>query len=104
MSIRTYWICKLTTVLKFGSESSVQLFQRLKIRIYRRHSEFLSNWSKPDAIPFAVAAYIISAYWFTASTSFANPAVTVARSLSDRLPEFGRRTCRSFLLRKSQEP
>jgi hypothetical protein len=39
--------------------------------------------SKPDAIPFAVAAYIISAYWFTASTSFANPAVTVARSLSD---------------------
>jgi hypothetical protein len=43
MSIRTYWICKLATVLKFGSESSVQLFQRLKIRIYRRHSEFLSN-------------------------------------------------------------
>ena len=35
------------------------------------------------AIPFAVAAYITSAYWFTASTSFANPAVTVARALSD---------------------
>jgi len=33
--------------------------------------------------PFAVAAYITGAYWFTASTSFANPAVTVARSLSD---------------------
>jgi glycerol uptake facilitator-like aquaporin len=33
--------------------------------------------------PFAVAAYITSAYWFTASTSFANPAVTIARSLSD---------------------
>jgi len=33
--------------------------------------------------PFAVAAYIASAYWFTASTSFANPAVTLARSLSD---------------------
>jgi glycerol uptake facilitator-like aquaporin len=33
--------------------------------------------------PFAVAAYITAAYWFTASTSFANPAVTVARSLSD---------------------
>ena len=34
-------------------------------------------------IPFAVAAYIVAAYWFTASTSFANPAVTIARSLSD---------------------
>lgn len=34
-------------------------------------------------IPFAVAAYIVSAYWFTSSTSFANPAVTIARSLSD---------------------
>jgi glycerol uptake facilitator-like aquaporin len=34
-------------------------------------------------VPLAVAAYIASAYWFTASTSFANPAVTLARSLSD---------------------
>lgn len=33
--------------------------------------------------PFAVAAYIVAAYWFTASTSFANPAVTIARSFSD---------------------
>jgi glycerol uptake facilitator-like aquaporin len=39
--------------------------------------------SRPGATPFAVAAYITSAYWFTASTSFANPAVTVARALSD---------------------
>ena len=38
---------------------------------------------KPDAIATAVGLYIISAYWFTASTSFANPAVTIARSLSD---------------------
>lgn len=37
----------------------------------------------PDKLPQAVAAYIVSAYWFTASTSFANPAVTLARSLSD---------------------
>lgn len=36
----------------------------------------------PTAVPYAVGLYIISAYWFTASTSFANPAVTVARSLS----------------------
>jgi glycerol uptake facilitator-like aquaporin len=38
---------------------------------------------RPAAIPFAVASYITAAYWFTASTSFANPAVTLARSLSD---------------------
>jgi glycerol uptake facilitator-like aquaporin len=37
----------------------------------------------PNAVPYAVGLYITSAYWFTASTSFANPAVTVARSLSD---------------------
>ena len=35
------------------------------------------------AVPFAVAAYITAAYWFTASTSFANPAVTVARAVTD---------------------
>jgi glycerol uptake facilitator-like aquaporin len=34
-------------------------------------------------VAFAVGAYITAAYWFTASTSFANPAVTIARSLSD---------------------
>jgi glycerol uptake facilitator-like aquaporin len=37
---------------------------------------------RPEAIPGAVSAYIVAAYWFTASTSFANPAVTVARSLT----------------------
>jgi glycerol uptake facilitator-like aquaporin len=36
-----------------------------------------------EAIPYAVGLYITAAYWFTASTSFANPAVTVARSLTD---------------------
>jgi len=35
------------------------------------------------AVPVAVASYITAAYWFTASTSFANPAVTVARSITD---------------------
>lgn len=37
----------------------------------------------PAATPFAVAAYIVAAYWFTSSTSFANPAVTLARALTD---------------------
>lgn len=39
--------------------------------------------SRPAVTPFAVAAYITSAYWFTSSTSFANPAVTLARAASD---------------------
>jgi glycerol uptake facilitator-like aquaporin len=38
---------------------------------------------RPPAVPFAVGAYITGAYWFTSSTSFANPAVTLARAASD---------------------
>lgn len=38
---------------------------------------------RPAAVPFAVGAYIASAYWFTSSTSFANPAVTLARAASN---------------------
>ncbi len=38
---------------------------------------------RAGAVPFAVGAYIMGAYWFTASTSFANPAVTLARAASD---------------------
>src|SRR6476620_7413383 len=39
--------------------------------------------SRPDAVALAVAAYITAAYWFTSSTSFANPAVTLARAVTD---------------------
>jgi glycerol uptake facilitator-like aquaporin len=39
--------------------------------------------SRPSITPVAVAGYIVAAYWFTASTSFANPAVTLGRTLSD---------------------
>jgi glycerol uptake facilitator-like aquaporin len=42
-----------------------------------------SRSKTPNIVPFAVAAYITAAYWFTSSTSFANPAVTLARTLSD---------------------
>ncbi len=38
---------------------------------------------RPSAVPFAVGAYITAAYWFAASTSFANPAVTIARSMTN---------------------
>jgi len=39
--------------------------------------------SRPEAVPYAVGLYITAAYWFTSSTSFANPAVTIARAFSD---------------------
>ena len=39
--------------------------------------------ARPEAIPFAVGLYITAAYWFTSSTSFANPAVTIARGFSN---------------------
>ncbi|MFZ6004276.1 MAG: aquaporin [Actinomycetota bacterium] len=41
------------------------------------------RYGLPGAVPIAVAGYIGAAYWFTSSTSFANPAVTIARTLSD---------------------
>jgi glycerol uptake facilitator-like aquaporin len=40
-------------------------------------------WRRPESVAYAVGLYITAAYWFTASTSFANPAVTIGRSLSD---------------------
>ena len=39
--------------------------------------------TRPDTVPFAVGLFITAGYWFTSSTSFANPAVTIARSLTD---------------------
>lgn len=44
---------------------------------------FCTLFRRPDAVPYAVGLYITAAYWFTASTSFANPAVTIARSFTD---------------------
>ncbi len=52
----------------------------------------------PAAVPYAVGLYIASAYWFTASTSFANPAVTVARSLSDTFAGIAPSGAPSFII------
>jgi len=53
---------------------------------------------KPDFTPVAVGLYITSAYWFTASTSFANPAVTLARSLSDTFAGIAPASVTAFIL------
>ena len=49
---------------------------------------------RPELVPYGVGLFITAGYWFTSSTSFANPAVTIARSLTDTFSGSCRRTCR----------
>ena len=53
---------------------------------------------RSEAIPFAVGLYITAAYWFTASTSFANPAVTIVRSLTDTFAGIAPRDIAMFVV------
>jgi glycerol uptake facilitator-like aquaporin len=79
--------------LMFGLRA-VSISQHVRSASSQIFSEFVATFgllsviwgcsrARSNAVAFAVGAYITAAYWFTASTSFANPAVTVARSLSD---------------------
>lgn len=54
--------------------------------------------ARPDAVPVSVAMVIVAGYWFTASTSFANPAVTLARALSDSFAGIAPRDVPMFVL------
>lgn len=54
--------------------------------------------TRPTSTPFAVAAYITAAYWFTSSTSFANPAVTLARAASDTFAGIRPQDAPAFIL------
>jgi glycerol uptake facilitator-like aquaporin len=73
---------------------TVSLSQHVRTGTSQLLSEFVATFGllsviwgcsrvRSSAVPIAVGTYITAAYWFTASTSFANPAVTIARSLSD---------------------
>lgn len=73
---------------------AVSLSTHVRTGVAQWFSEFIATFGllaviwgcvryRSDFVPFAVGAYITAAYWFTASTSFANPAVTLGRSLSD---------------------
>lgn len=75
-------------------ERMFQLSEKLRDGPAQGLSEFIATFGlvatilgairfRPDFTPVAVGLYITAAYWFTSSTSFANPAVTLARSLSD---------------------
>jgi glycerol uptake facilitator-like aquaporin len=79
--------------LMFG-EPILQVSEHLRTGAAQLFSEFVATFGllsviwgcarlRSDAVPFAVGLYITGAYWFTASTSFANPAVTVARSFTN---------------------
>jgi glycerol uptake facilitator-like aquaporin len=92
----------LTAHAMFG-EPVLQLSQHVRSGPAQLFSEFIATFGllsvivstgrhRPEVLPFAVGLYITGAYWFTASTSFANPAVTVARGLTNsfagiRLPD-----------------
>lgn len=76
------------------AEPILQISTKLREGSAQAFAEFVASFGliaailgatrfRPDATPMIVGLYITSAYWFTASTSFANPAVTIARMLSD---------------------
>jgi glycerol uptake facilitator-like aquaporin len=82
-----------TAHLMFG-QALVQISQHVRTGGAQVFSEFMATFGllsviwgcvrkRPDAVPWAVGLYITGAYWFTGSTSFANPAVTIARSLTN---------------------
>jgi len=54
--------------------------------------------SRPETTPFIVAAYITAAYWFTSSTSFANPVVTLARAATNTFAGIAPADCLGFIL------
>ena len=79
--------------LMFG-EPLLQVSEHVRTGGAQWFSEFVATFgllsviigcvrSRPDVVPVAVGLYITGAYWFTASTSFANPAVTIARTLTN---------------------
>jgi len=79
--------------LMFG-QTTFQVSTHVRAGSSQLFSEFVATFgllaviwgcsrARPAAVPFAVGAYITAAYWFTASTSFANPAVTFARSFTN---------------------
>ncbi len=54
--------------------------------------------ARPDAVPYAVGLYITAGYWFTSSTSFANPAVTIARTLTNTFSGIAPADAPAFIL------
>lgn len=94
--------------LMFG-EPILQVSEKLRDGYAQAFSESIATFGliaailsalrfRPEATPFLVGLYITSAYWFTASTSFANPAVTVARCLSDTFAGIAPSSAPAFII------
>jgi len=90
------------------AEPILQVSTKLRSGPSQAFSEFVATFGliltilatvrfRPAATPMAVGLYITAAYWFTASTSFANPAVTLARSLSDTFAGIAPASAPAFL-------
>lgn len=91
------------------AEPFLQVSQKARFGAGQWFSEFVATFGlvlliflvvkfKRDAVAMAVGLYITAAYWFTASTSFANPAVTIARALSDSFAGIGPISVLPFIL------
>ncbi|WP_460451984.1 aquaporin [Alsobacter sp. SYSU BS001988] len=94
--------------LMFG-EAVVQVSAKLREGPAQAFSEAVATFGliaailgslrfRPEATPFVVGLYVTSAYWFTASTSFANPAVTIARCLSDTFAGIAPSSAPAFII------
>jgi glycerol uptake facilitator-like aquaporin len=94
--------------LMFG-EPVLQVSQKLRGGPALAFSEFVATFGlfatifgvsrfRPESVGLAVGLYITAAYWFTASTSFANPAVTLARTLSDTFAGIAPASAPAFIL------
>lgn len=92
----------------FGS-AIFEISQKLREGPGQAFSEFVATFGligtiagavrfRPALTPFLVGLYIVAAYWFTASTSFANPAVTVARSLTDTFAGIAPHSAPAFII------
>lgn len=87
----------------------IQFSQHVRTGVGQWTGEFIATFgllltilgtvkARPQWVPASVALYITSAYWFTSSTSFANPAITIARSLSDTFAGIAPADVPGFLL------
>jgi glycerol uptake facilitator-like aquaporin len=87
-------LCGVYSAHLMFNQPLVQISQHPRSGSAQLFSEFVASFgllaviwgcsrARPTVVPFAVGAYITAAYWFTASTSFANPAVTIARSFTN---------------------
>lgn len=102
------WLGVLAAHAMFA-EPILQISAKLRDGPGQAWSEFVATFGliatilgalrfRPDFTPMAVGLYITSAYWFTASTSFANPAVTFARSLSNTFAGIAPSSAPAFIL------